>query len=132
MNTRLIWLYLSPLNPHSVTGQSLNQNQNIVSLSFMTWFIILIQALQVRLGVLGRGTWDLSCPMNTGNAFLISFIHVRFYIWFTILMLNLLKYTPLSAMHVPVIGASIHQCISFIWYENVLNYSITGLKHLKR
>lgn len=91
-----------------------------------------------------RGAWegdlDLSCLMNTGDTFLTSFIHhqyvqnkawynVRFYIGFTILILNVLKYTPLTTMH--VIGAGIHQWISFICCGNVLNYLSFWIKIFK-
>ncbi len=79
--------------------------------------------------------WDLSYLMNT--VFLSSLTphlyaqdmglyNVRFYTGFTILMLDLLKYTPLSAMH--VIGASNHQQISFTCCGNALNYLSIGLK----
>lgn len=47
----------------------------------------------------------------------------------TMLMSNLLKYTPLSVLH--VIDANIHWWISFICCENVWNYLIMGLKYLK-
>ncbi len=90
--------------------------------------------------VLGKKVWDLSYPMNTGSVFLSSLTphlyvqymglyNVRFYIGFTILMLDLLKYTPLSAMH--VIGARNHQQISFTCCGKALNYLSIGLKYFK-
>jgi len=68
--------------------------------------------------------------INVGNVFSISLTHhlyvqdmawcsVRFYIGFTIQMLNLLKHAPLSVMYVT--GASNHQQIAFICCGDALN-----------
>ncbi len=72
---------------------------------------------------------ELTHTSSTVYAQDMGLYNVRFYIGFTILMLDLLKYTPLSAMH--VIAASNHQQISFTCCGNALNYLSIGLKYLK-
>ncbi len=47
------------------TGWLLKAWTTIVFLSFIIWFTILIQALQIQPEVLGKRVWDLSYLMNT-------------------------------------------------------------------
>lgn len=88
--------------------------------------------------MLGKKIWDLSYLMNTESSLTphlyaqdMGLYNVRFYIGFTILMLDLLKYTPLSAMH--VIGASNHQPIIHMFWKcpKLLDYLIKIFKTLK-
>ncbi len=103
----------------------------IVFLSFIIWFTILMQALQIQPEVLGKRVWDLSYLMNT--VFLSSLtphLYEQDMGLYNVRWMNdLLKYTPLSAMH--VIAASNHQQISFTCCGDDLHYLSIGLKYLK-